>query len=920
MSSPSESRSASRVVAVIVAESGVSLTETLDAVSAQVYGAVTPVIVGGDKTVREATRTLGVPWHASFAIFLASVGAEVHFLWFLQAGLIPEPLALDALVGEAERNDASVVGSKLIAASEDRTLISVGMTTDVFGVDATTFVDTELDQGQYDVVRDVAAVRLVSALVRRDLAKGIGVGEGAIANEGTSLGFCNRARLAGARIVVAPSSIVAVPLDTPQSEPWRVEADRIQSMITSYSLVTLAWTLPMRLLVGLLEGITTLFARPWTGPATVKAWLWNAAHIVETLRQRRTTMAVRSAGLGDTELFRFQVGGSIAFRGIGSRLMDRLRSRIVDRGGFDIDTLTSELKQPAFVAAGLGLGFVALLARAIIGGVTSAVGYNAPLPLTGDLFGAYAGGWNPAGFGSGDPLPPIAGLFGIVDRVLPFSSAFAYTVVLVGAVAAAVWGVGRLAKLWGIGAVAGALGGFGYIAGPAAAELANRGLVASIIGMGALPWAVLAVLRPFPRALRSRIGWLAQVGVTSGLVMFAEPALLLAVVGALAVWLVVAARGWTPLIGAVPAVVGVAAGAIAVLPWILGIDDPREWFRQGTFFWDISPIVGLGLIAVVVGGIVGATDRLRDVAAWAGIITAAGVFASRVEAGTAIGVSGVALTGLGLAIVAAVAIDAIGTEQAGGVRIGVVVVGIGMIALAGSVTTSLIGGRAGLPGSELADSIGFISRSQPEDTSARILVIGSSDAIPGDVRDVRGATYRVVPASGMKLWDLWQGAPSTADSALDRILRDMIDGNEFRGGERLSDMGIGWAVVLDDSPLEAVLRSQLDIVSVGAGVSVAFTMPETQGAVVSGVDPPWVTNGTVYTGPATDGPVFLGTNPNSFWDPNGWQQQLWGNSVDGRSGEISFTPRPLIRQRAFGALFGLAALAGLAIWGREQYA
>ncbi|GBE24642.1 hypothetical protein BMS3Bbin02_00917 [bacterium BMS3Bbin02] len=920
MSSPSEPRLASRVVAVVVAESGVPLTETLDAVSAQVYEAVTPVIVGGDKDVREATRILDVPWHASFATYLAGVDPEVHYLWFLQAGVIPDPLALDALVGEAERNDASVVGSKLISATEERTLISVGMTTDVFGVDATTFVDTELDQGQYDVVRDVAAVRLVSALVRRDLARGIGVGEGAITNEGTSLAFCNRARLAGARIVIAPSSIVAVPADAPKSDMWRVEADRIRSMITSYSLVTLAWTLPARVLIGLLEGVTTLFARPWTGLATVKAWVWNAGHIVESLRQRRTTMSVRLAGLGDTELFRFQVSGSIAFRGIGSRLMDRLRSRIIDRGGFDIETLAGELRQPAFVAAGLGVAFVALVTRGIISGTTAAAGFNAPLPVGGDLFGAYAGGWNPAGFGSGDPLPPIVGLFGVADKVLPFSSEFAYMVVLVGAVAAAVWGVGRLAKLWGIGAVAGALGGVGYIAGPAAVELADGGLVASIVGLGVLPWAVLAVLRPVPRGLRSRVGWFAQIGATSGLLMFAEPALTLALVGVLAVWLVVAARGWTPLIGTVPALIGIAIGAVAVLPWVLTIDDPQEWLRQGTYFWDISPLVGFGLIAVVVGGIVGATDRLRDVAAWAGIIAAAGVLASRMDVGTPIGVSGVAMTALGLAIAAAVAIDAIGTEHSGGIRIGVIVVGVGMIALAGSVAVSVLGGRVGLPSAELANSIGFISRSQPENTSARILIIGSADAIPGDVREVRGATYRVIPASGMKLWDLWQGAPSTADVALDRILQDMIDGNEFRGGERLSRMGIGWAVVLDESPLEAVLRSQLDVDSVGAGVSVAFTMPETQGAVVSNAEPAWVSNGTGYTGPATDGPVFLASNPHSFWDPDGWRQQVWGNSVDGRTGEIVFTARALVRQRAFGALLGMGVLIGLAVWGRERYA
>ena len=916
MSSPPETQSVSRVVAVVSATTPVMIAETLVAVRSQLYESVTAVVVGGDKSVREEARVLGVPWHASAALFLASADTDIKYVWFLRAGVIPDPIALDALVGESERHDAAVVGSKLISA-DDRTLISVGMTTDVFGVDATELGHGEVDQGQYDVLRDVAGVLLLSALVRRDLAKGIGVDERVLTNEGAALAFCNRARLAGARIVTAPSSVAHVSSGVVKAKRWAVEADRIQSMITSYSVLTLSWALPMRLLIGVIEAVGTLFARPWTGPSTLRAWVWNVVHSLEAVRRRRATRQVRVKGIGDAELFRFQVPGSAALRSTGIGVMDALRDRIVDRGGFDVDTLTEDLRQPAFVAGGLGTLFVLFVTRTVVSGGTVVSGFNGPLPVDGDLFGAYAGGWNPAGFGSGDPLPPIIGLFGIADKVLPFSSAFAYAVVLVVTIAAGVWGMARLLKLWGVGAVAGVIGGIGYTAGPAAAEFANRGLIGSTVALGFFPWAVLAVLRPLPRSAKQRFGWFSRVAVTSGLVMMAEPGVALALFGVLFVWLVVAARGSTPWIGVVPALIGIGVGVVSILPWVMALDDPSAWVKTGSFFWDVSPIVAGGMAAVVIGSVLGVSDRMKDVATWAGIVAAAGVLLARIDASSAVSIAGIALAALGVGAAAAVAMDTVGTERRGGTNVGVVVVGVGMVALAGSIVIAVIGGRIGFETSELVDATAFITSSEPQDTATKVLVIGDSETIPGDVREIRGATYRVIPASGQEIWDLQLGRASTGDAALDRILGDMIDGNEFRGGARLAAMGIGWAVVVDESPLEAVLRSQLDVDAVGAGESVAFAMPETPGAVVSDTGEKWVVRGTGFVGPSTDGAVFLGVNPNSYWDLNSWQQESWGNSVDGSSGEITFAYRPSTRRRAYGALLAMAGFAAVAWWGRS---
>ena len=65
----------------------------------------------------------------------------------------------------------------------------------------------------------------------------------------------------------------------------------------------------------------------------------------------------------------------------------------------------------------LAVAFVAVATRTLWDGFP-AVGYSLPLPASGvDLAGAYAGGWNPGGFGSTEPLEPFTALAGIVQTL-----------------------------------------------------------------------------------------------------------------------------------------------------------------------------------------------------------------------------------------------------------------------------------------------------------------------------------------------------------------------------------------------------------------------------------------------------------------------------------------------------------------------
>ena len=156
----------------------------------------------------------------------------------------------------------AVAGSKLLRSDDPERLLAIGIATDVFVEPYLGIDEDEIDHGQYDVVRDVAAVSGASLLIRRDLVRGLGGPDPAMAPGAAAIDICQRARLRGARVVVVPSSEVAFPADRLAPETWREEAGRIRAMIKVYSLLTLVWALPVRFLIGLIDAFVAPPSRP----------------------------------------------------------------------------------------------------------------------------------------------------------------------------------------------------------------------------------------------------------------------------------------------------------------------------------------------------------------------------------------------------------------------------------------------------------------------------------------------------------------------------------------------------------------------------------------------------------------------------------------------------------------------------------
>ena len=115
------------------------------------------------------------------------------------------------MVEEAYRSNAGIVGPKVVDHDHPEVLLEVGMAVDHYGVPFSGIEPDEVDQEQHDGVRDVFFVSHAAMLVRADLFHELGGFDPATFPGADDIDLCWRARLAGARVLVAPAARVAAP-------------------------------------------------------------------------------------------------------------------------------------------------------------------------------------------------------------------------------------------------------------------------------------------------------------------------------------------------------------------------------------------------------------------------------------------------------------------------------------------------------------------------------------------------------------------------------------------------------------------------------------------------------------------------------------------------------------------------------------
>ncbi len=916
------------VAVAIVVHDVDALPAALDAVDRQVYGPAARYVLGGGSEGRRIAVERDVPWVPSTRELLAAVGDDILYVWLVDDRARPRPDALRSLVVESFRVDASVAGSKILDIEHPDRLDSVGMATDAFQVPYSGLDPGELDQHQYEVVRDVATVSPASLLVRRDLLRGLGGLDPAMTPAAAVTDLCQRARLRGARVVVVPSSEALFPATSERATvPWREEASRLRAIAKVYSPLTLLWTVPAYVAIGLVEALVAPLLGRWTLFNLVRALVWNVGYLPSTVRAR--WLARRGRVVGDEELFRYQVRGSARLRAIGADIGDQVRARLPESGtrGFAglVEAGQETVRSPNFIVGLAVVLWVLTATRDIWSGTLPAVGYTLPPSDSAmDTLRAYAGGWNVAGLGSPAPLHPSVGAVALAQRVLLDRPELTAAVLTVLAVGGGAIGMGRLLRSWRLHPPAAYLAGIVYVGGPAVQALAGRSDWTALLALGVLPWTLRVALRPWPEKWRGRVGQLAAAGLLTGAMAAGLPALLVAPTALVTVWALLGQgkRWWAP----VRAAAGAVLGALLLFPWF-GVVGLEDYLEAGTpAFWN-PWLPGAVLVAGTGAAVVlGAKDRvLAAVAGWGLILAAGGLALARAgtfDAGRDVASAGMVLAALGTAAIVGAALEGLARlEQLSSWRqvltaaalVGGVALVAGTLLLAGP-------GRAGLPHDEYREALAFTDI-QGDATQARVLIAGPADQLPGDSRLLDGAAYRVVSAPVPRLWEARLPEPRIGDAELEETLRAIIRGDVARAGEALAPFGIRWVVMVGPSAFQDVFDAQLDLIPL-SGLDQPVFLSEIEAVRAAADDgSEWSWDPPDYRGPAEPGDrVFIAENADQRWRPEPWQQADWANRADGAEGVISFEAHGPYRREArlAGALF--VGLAVLAFWGSGRRA
>jgi hypothetical protein len=917
-----ELSTAPRVAAVVSAADPALLRRCLDAIAEQVYGAARVFVVGGDDEIRHVAGEYEAMWRPNLRAAVGSIGPEFTFVWALREQALPDRQALRALVQDAMRVDASVAGSKIVDADRPELLVSVGYGTDVFDAPYSGLQPGEVDQSQYDVIRDVAAVSGVSVLIRRDLYRGLGGIDSAMAPTAAAIDFCQRARLRGARVVVIPESVVGYDGYEDESE-WRERAGEIRAMIKSYSLLTLVWSLPLALLIGLVEGVARIPLGKFPLPGVLAAWLWNIPRLPSAIRQRMQVRRGRETG--DEELFRYQVAGSARLRLLWDDGMIRIRDRFPEGvlSGFAdaVEAGQQRIQRPAFFVASLIVLFALVATREVWTEHLPIVGFSLPPPDSAvDTLGAYAGGWNPAGLGSPEVLRPSVAAVALVQLLAFGKGGLAVALITVGSFLLGAFGLGRLLRMWGVGSVAGHLAGATLMAGPAMIVATGATHWTAIPAIAAIPWALRAALAPRAQSAFGRLSALAGASIAVGIVGAFLPFGILVPLIAMTLWAVLGVGERTAALGRMALATVLALPLL--MPWLLYVDLGDLVGAGIPAYWSPTLSAVIAVAAAAAGAILAGNRTVAAVGAWGAVLAVIGLVVARTGtwgAGHEVMLAGVALSAVGVAVAVGAGLEAaVRRREVGGWRSLMAIAG-GVGAAMMVVTTVVLAGpgRAGLPHDELTGTFAFAA--PPGSEPSRVLVFGPEATLPGTAREIDGLGYRVFVPPYPYSWESELNEPRLGDDALHAVLQHLLDGRTRRVGSALAEFGVGWIAFTEPSPLEALFESQLDLVTLRSlrfpvfrNESVAVVAASSEGSV-------WLSDGTGFVAPESggSGDVFIASNADLRWGPGTWQQSDWGNLVATDGSTLSFAGYGPRRLAALAALAWLLALSVVAVAGRS---
>ena len=430
----SADQTASPSVRVVVPTFGAGpwFDDVVSALSTQDYPAASVTLIHGDSDgplLERQTAALEKDGHfrsvdvierpkvAGFGEKVNAVAesCEETLLLILHDDVALEPGTISTLVREwlRRRNDATLVGAKLIDWSDSKRLMPAGFYADRFGEVDSVVNAGDLDQGQQDRVADAFGTSTACLLVSREFFVSIGGFDEAVAWHGEAHDLALRARSVGGEVVVAGDAVArhrgAYQAREGSIPDKRSRGRQMRSILAASPTSAVPSTLFSFVLLHLVEMVAALTRFDFRELVRIPgAWLWNVANYGSLAQRRSLLLDHERFNPDDLKLVRQR--GSI-------RLTESVDRRVAER------EVASESGDGSTLSIIRGAGGIAIAALMLFGGrrlISSdipEIGEFRAIPddlgtLTGDWFsGLRDWGLGSEGFASfALPLLDVAGL------------------------------------------------------------------------------------------------------------------------------------------------------------------------------------------------------------------------------------------------------------------------------------------------------------------------------------------------------------------------------------------------------------------------------------------------------------------------------------------------------------------------------
>ena len=847
------------VVVVVTNDPGPWLEESLRSLGDQDYPAMSVLVLDNgsaqDPTARIAAamptafvrrRTNDGGFAAAANEALESVEGAM-FLLFCHDDVVFDSDSVRILVEEAYRSNAGIVGPKVVAYDHPEILLEVGMAVDHYGVPYSGIEPDEVDQEQHDSVRDVFYVSHTAMLVRTDLFHELGGFDAAAFPGADDVDLCWRARLAGARVIVAPDARVrhrqATVLEAraartkPANETRAETRARVRVIYKSYSALALLWVLPVAFVLGLVEAIGSLFAgHVARARALVAGWFSVFRHPSELRDARAQTQKLRR--VNDGAVRTLMIHGSarlrtfVAYRVHAGERVAVMSSRTKDRMS---EASGSLRRAPALL--GILLAVLILFgSRSLLFDHVPQVGGFRVWPGVGAAWATFTASWRAALMGSPHAATPVFAFIAALRVVLLGHGDLARSLVIGGALSVGAFGAYRLVRPFAGSALPGVAAAIAYAANPIVRNAIWQGELGPLLCFAVAPFVLSAFVRAMsatatPRMRGHAVLTIGLLGVVAGAawppaIFFAA---LIAVSCALA-WPFVGDGAATVRSVAIGAAGSVIAGLLLV-PWSLTLigADAGTWGAQPRASLSLASLLsfhtgqagaGLAPWGIVVAAVVPLVIATGQRFAWAARAWLLAVLSfalawlpARLDAGRALLPPDGLLVGaaIGLAFAGGLGVAAILDDlhrfHFGWRQVLTIVASFGLILALCGFAADTRTGRFGLSGNDWATTYSWMQDNAPAG-GFRTLWLGDPTILPADARDVQGVGYALTRNGPEDARALWAGSGGAADKTLGQAIAAATSGSTARLGHLLAPAGIRYIAFIRRAAPDAGARGR----------------------------------------------------------------------------------------------------------------